>query len=98
MDLTRGHNENPMYRYVHDMRLICANGRNHPAWYLLVCADVTWPHDPGTVVERICTILMQYDKAEGRDVQNWPAHIVPEDAELVAREFAAFVQKNRGSG
>lgn len=97
LTLRRGPMSHHILKEIHDMRAVPASPP-HPcdAHYLMVCADVLWPHDPRRK-HRVFTIIMQYSKREGEEVRYWPAHILPDDADSVFREFDAFVKKNRAS-
>jgi len=79
---------------VYDLEEVPA-GPPHPtgARYLLVYASNEYPSIPGR--HKMFMILMRYSNAAGDEDKYWPAHIAPEDADRVIREFQEFVDRNR---
>ncbi len=84
---------NHVYKWVHGMEVVRAHHWPPVAYYLFVCADVVWPNDPQHELRRrVFTMLMQYSETLGEKVENYPAHIVPDDLDDALSKYQTFIQ------
>lgn len=84
------------YRWIRHWKAIAAydSTPNDPRFYLLVHADVCWDDEN---IHPVFAILMQHSTTIGHDVRlRKPAHIHPDDAVHIAKQFAAFVELFNG--